>query len=200
MPGKKKGKGKGKKKGSAKKKKASSAKKSAVQSGPELVDEATREFYLQQLRELEERVKRYREKTDVLQVRNRDFEARLQQEQRDKFDITVTLKRQLGEMNDSNAELHEKLSELHGQRQTDKDLFDQQLQAMKTQLKEQREQLNSEIKKLKSELKSLEDFRVLKDDLEARTRRLEVQLETREEEFKKYCTDTEKKVILDQER
>ena len=196
----KKGKGKGKKKGSAKKKKSASAKKAAASAGPEIVDEATREFYLLQLKDLDERVTRYREKTDVLELRNKDLEVRLHQEQRDKFDITITLKRQLGETNDLNAELHEKLSELHGKRQTDKDEFDKQLQVMKTQLKEQRDQLNSEIKKLRVELKDLEEFRMLRDDLEAKTRRLEVQLETTEEEFRQYKMDIEKKMVLDQER
>ncbi|XP_065199390.1 cilia- and flagella-associated protein 157-like [Sycon ciliatum] len=201
MPPKKgKGKGKGKKKGSAKKKK--SEKKAAAEDGSlsKPVTEETRQYYLHQLQQLDERVLRYQEKNDVLEVRNKDLEQRLHTEQRDKFDITITLKRQLGETVDLNAELQEKISQQFAKYAEEKDAFEQQINSLKTQIKEQRDQFKAEIEILQGSLKSLEDFKRMKDEIEARTNRLTVALQDVSDEYKRYRAGTEKSMVIKQER
>eukprot|EP00117_Sycon_ciliatum_P038529 scpid72117/ scgid4591/ Uncharacterized protein C9orf117 len=198
--GKGKGKGKGKKKSSAKKKK--SEKKAAAEDGSlsKPVTEETRQYYLHQLQQLDERVLRYQEKNDVLEVRNKDLEQRLHTEQRDKFDITITLKRQLGETVDLNAELQEKISQQFAKYAEEKDAFEQQINSLKTQIKEQRDQFKAEIEILQGSLKSLEDFKRMKDEIEARTNRLTVALQDVSDEYKRYRAGTEKSMVIKQER
>ncbi|PIK60376.1 hypothetical protein BSL78_02674 [Apostichopus japonicus] len=106
MPPKKKGKKKGKKSG--KKSGSKSARPSSAPSGANL-SEVGKEFFLIQIRDLEQRLARYQRKCDELEVANGEFKDKYDQMTTDKKEIVSFLKKQLEQRQDEIADLNDRL-------------------------------------------------------------------------------------------
>lgn len=109
-PKKRKASGKKKKKKGGKKSAPASAKKDKpVPIGDRPLDDVTRQFYLQQIGDLDERLQRYKSKCDNLEVQNSDLEVRLKKEERDHRENVVVLKKRVLEKEDEIGDVHEQV-------------------------------------------------------------------------------------------
>lgn len=198
MPPKKKG---GKKKGkkSGKKSGRKSARPSSAPSGANL-SEVSKEFFLIQIRDLEQRLARYQRKCDELDVANGEFKDKYDQMTTDKKEIVSFLKKQLEQRQDEIADLNDRLVGLQQAKDTEKDAYEQQLAQLRTEFQETKDQLTSENMILSGKLSSLEEFKVQKEDLEAKFAQMEAELASQQEGHKEQIYQLERKQVVDKDR
>ncbi|CAH1270947.1 CFAP157 [Branchiostoma lanceolatum] len=199
MPPKKKGKGKkGKKsaKGSAKGSKSGAKPTSA---GQEL-NELSKEFFLIQVRDLENRLGRYQTKCDELDISNDEFKSQYEQMSEDKKEIVSFLKKTLEQRNDEIADLNDRLVGLQQAKDQEKDTYEQQLATLRTEFQETKDQLTSENMILGGKLASLEEFKVQKEDLMAKFAQMEDNLQHQKEDHEEQMYQLERKAVVDKDR
>ncbi|XP_032220139.1 cilia- and flagella-associated protein 157 isoform X2 [Nematostella vectensis] len=198
MPPKKKGKKSGKK---GKKSGRKSAKKSASAApSTEMLTELSKEFFLIQIRDLEERLSRYQKKCDELELGNHDYKSQYEQQTTDKKEIVSFLKKQLEQRADEIADLQDRLIGLQQAKDAEKDQFEVQLATLRTEMQEIKDQLTSENMVLGGKLASLEEFRVQKEDLMAKFAKMEEELENQQKEHKEVIYNLERKAVVDKDR
>ncbi|KAI8514481.1 hypothetical protein Bbelb_070720 [Branchiostoma belcheri] len=199
MPPKKKGKGKkGKKsaKGSAKGSKSGSKPASAGQQ----LNELSKEFFLIQIRDLENRLGRYQTKCDELDISNDEFKSQYEQMSEDKKEIVSFLKKTLEQRNDEIADLNDRLVGLQQAKDQEKDTYEQQLATLRTEFQETKDQLTSENMILGGKLASLEEFKVQKEDLMAKFAQMEDNLQHQKEDHEEQMYQLERKAVVDKDR
>lgn len=196
MPPKKKKSGKKKKKSGRK-----SAKKtpSAVPSS-DVLNELSKEYFLIQIRDLEERLARYQKKCDELELANQDYRSQYEQQTTDKKEIVSFLKKQLEQRADEIADLQDRLIGLQQAKDSEKDQYEVQLATLRTEMQEIKDQLTSENMVLGGKLASLEEFRVQKEDLMAKFAKMEEELEKQQKEHKDVIYNLERKAVVDKDR
>jgi len=196
MPPKKK---KGKK--SAKKK---SARKSATKGSAtviaEVLNELSKEFYVVQIRDLENKLSRYQQKCDELEISNKEVDSKFDQQATDKKEIISFLKKQLEQRADEIADLQERLIGLQHAKDTEKDKYELQLTTLRTEMQEMKDQLTSENMVLGGKLASLEEFRVQKEELMSKFEQMELMLKKQEEEHRENIYQLERKQVVDKDR
>lgn len=198
MPPKKKGKKSGKKKKNGK----NSGKKStsASPTGGEPFNELSKEYFLLQIRDLEERLSRYQKKCDQLELANQDYKSQYEQQTVDKKEIVVFLKKQLEQRADENADFQDRLIGLQQAKDAEKDHYEVQLATLRTEMQETKDQLTSENMVLGGKLASLEEFRVQKEDLMAKFAKMEDELEKQNKQHKEVIYNLERKAVVDKDR
>lgn len=197
MPPKKKGKKSGKKKKSAKK----SAKKSpSAAPSTDVLNELSKEYFLIQIRDLEERLSRYQKKCDELELANQDYRSQYGQQTTDKKEIVTFLKKQLEQRADEIADLQDRLIGLQQAKDGEKDQYEVQLATLRTEMQEIKDQLTSENMVLGGKLASLEEFRVQKEDLMAKFAKMEEELDKQQKEHKEVIYNLERKAVVDKDR
>merc|ERR1719494_701393 len=198
MPPKKKGKKSGKK---GKKSGKKTPKKSA--SGVAAVEafgELSKEFFLIQIRDLEERLVRYQRKCDQLELGNNDYKSQFEQQVSDKKEIVSFLKKQLEQRADEIADLQDRLIGLQQAKDAEKDQYEVQLATLRTEMQEIKDQLTSENMVLNGKLASLEEFRVQREDLMAKFAKMEEDLAKQEQDHKEVIYNLERKAVIDKDR
>ncbi|KAK3087928.1 hypothetical protein FSP39_012548 [Pinctada imbricata] len=190
-----------------KKKSGKKGKKSAKKSGrgspsksSEALNELSKEYYLIQIRDLENRLARYQKRCDELEVSRGSFQEKFGVLERDKVDIVDFFKKEVSKKNDEIADLNEQLSGLQQTRELEKEQANATIQQIKTELQETRDQLTSDNMILGGKLASLEEFRVQKDDLMAKFAAMEEELKQKDEDHKTAIYELEKKAVLDKSR
>lgn len=201
MPGKKSGKGKGDKKGG---KKADEAKGPPPPEKPlgeyeKPISEMTRQFYIIQIKDLEERVARYQKKSDELLLQNEDFQRTLQQQVEIQKDIVSGLRRDLQGQTDKYADLEEKMIALRQAKDQERDQYELQLSNARADFSEMQDMLKADIIALKGKLETLEDYRLHKDDMEQKLESLQKQIEEQQKEHNEKIYSLEKKTVLDKD-
>jgi len=188
---------KGAKKG--KKEKSADGAGPAGSKGDEL-DELSKQFYLVQIRDLEEKLARYQQKCDVLTQQNDDYLKKYHAEELEKKDITDFLRRQCDEKTDEVVRLHEDI--LTMQIDGDKDKMDHQnrYSTLKEETTEQIDRLRAESALLNGSLASLQDFKVRKDELEAQYKDLEANLDSVNNLHRTKIYKLERKQVIDKDR
>ena len=194
MPPKKKGKKSGKKKKSAKK-----SVKNVPAAVPDL-NELSKEYFLVQIRDLEERLARYQKKCDELEIGNQGFKSQYEQQVNDKKEIVSFLKKQLEQRAEELADLQDRLIGLQQAKDAEKDQYEVQLATIRTEMQEVKDQLTSENMVLGGKLASLEEFKVQKEDLMAKFAKLENELETNKKEHEDVIYNLERKAVVDKDR
>ncbi|XP_013382164.1 cilia- and flagella-associated protein 157 isoform X1 [Lingula anatina] len=193
-----------KKKKSAKKKKGKkSGKKSATsraQTAVGNIDSLGKEFFLVQIRDLENRLVRYQRKCDELGVQNSKYQDDYNQEKREKKDIIEFLKKSLETKTDEIADLNDRLVGLQQLKDSEKEEYEKQLNQLKADYQETKDQLTSDNLILAGKLSSLEEFKVQKEDLMQKFANLEAELERQQKEFKNTIYDMERKSVVDKDR
>lgn len=192
MPPKKKG------KKSAKKKK--SGKKSNPNAPFTEMSELSKEYFLIQIRDLEDRLARYQRKCDELEIGNQGFQSQYDQQVNDKKEIVSFLKKQLEQRGEELADLQDRLIGLQQAKDAEKDQYEVQLATIRTEMQEVKDQLTSENMVLGGKLASLEEFKVQKDDLMAKFAKLESELEANKQEHKDVIYNLERKAVVDKDR
>ena len=127
-------KGKGKKKGKGKGK--GDKKAAGGPPPPEIVaeeplDDLSKQFYLIQIRDLEERLGRYQAKCDKLRLENQELQDQLRQQVEDQEQMIAFLKRKNQEQAEQYVDLEEKLMALQQAKESEKERLEQQITQMK---------------------------------------------------------------------
>ena len=193
MPPKKKGKKSGKKK-------KKSGKKSSTNAPLSDLNELSKEYFLVQIRDLEERLVRYQKKCDELEIGNQGFKSQYEQQVNDKKEIVSFLKKQLEQRGEELADLQDRLIGLQQAKDAEKDQYEGQLATIRTEMQEVKDQLTSENMVLGGKLASLEEFKVQREDLMAKFAKLEDEFETNKEEHKEIIYNLERKAVVDKDR
>lgn len=200
MPGKKSGK-KGDKKGG---KKADETKGPPPPEKPlseyeKPISELTKQFYVIQIKDLEERVARYQQKSDELQLQNEDLQKTLQQQVEIQKDIVLGLRRDLQGQTDKYADLEEKMIALKQAKDQERDQYELQLSNARADFSEMQDLLKADIIALRGKLETLEDYRVHKDDMEQKLKDLQAQIEGQQKNHDEKIYSLEKKAVLDKD-
>ncbi|KAM8803533.1 cilia- and flagella-associated protein 157 isoform 1-T1 [Rhynchonycteris naso] len=162
--------------------------------------EGMREFYHNQIRDLEDRLARYQRKWDELAAQEDLFQQKFEQLANDKKEIVTFLKRTLNQRVDEIADLNEQLQSLQLAKEMEKDAFEAQLAQVRHEFQETKDQLTTENIVLGGKLAALEEFRLQKEELTDKFTSLEDQLQKQEKEYKDYVYNLEKKSVLDKDR
>ncbi|MGH0163829.1 UNVERIFIED_CONTAM: hypothetical protein FKN15_045821 [Acipenser sinensis] len=162
--------------------------------------ELEKEFYLIQIRDLEERLERYQHKCDELEVREKDFSSEFERLTKDKKEIVSFLKRSLDQRADELADLTDRLIGLQQAKEAEKEACENQLAQLRHEFQESKDQLTSENMILAGKLASVEEFRLQKEELMGRLTEMEEQLEKQGQEHQTTISNLEKKAVVDKDR
>uniref|UniRef100_A0A8C5KLU7 Cilia- and flagella-associated protein 157 n=1 Tax=Jaculus jaculus TaxID=51337 RepID=A0A8C5KLU7_JACJA len=162
--------------------------------------EETREFYHNQIRDLEDRLARYQRKGDELAVQEKLFRQEFEQMANNKKEIVAFLKRTLNQRVDEITDLNEQLQNLQLAKEMEKDAFETQLAQVRHEFQETKDQLTTENIALGAKLAALEEFRLQKEKLTDKYTMLTEQLQKQHSEYKDYVYNLEKKSVLDKDR
>ncbi|XP_041368419.1 cilia- and flagella-associated protein 157-like [Gigantopelta aegis] len=190
----------GKKKGQGKKSGKKSGRGSPSKSSVESLNELSKEFYLVQIRDLENRLVRYQKKCDELTVRNTLFQDKFDQMDSDKRDTISFWKRQVETKSEELADLNDRLIGLQQAKDAEKEEFESQLSALRGEYQEMKDQLTSENMILGGKLASLEEFKVQKEDLMAKFALMEEELKQKDKDHKDSIYSLERKAVIDKDR
>ncbi|XP_036604352.1 cilia- and flagella-associated protein 157-like [Trichosurus vulpecula] len=188
-----------KKKGEGKKKK----KKTDIETASKAIEEVlteTREFYHIQIRDLENRLDRYKKKWDELFQQDKVFQEEFDQLAHNKKEVVSFLKRTLNQRIDEIADLNSQLQGLQISKEMEKDAFEAQLAQVRHEFQETKDQLTVENITLGGKLAALEEFQFQKSDLLAKFSLLEEQLKKQQDDYKSYIYHMKKKALMDKER
>ncbi|XP_004849373.1 cilia- and flagella-associated protein 157 [Heterocephalus glaber] len=158
------------------------------------------EFYLNQIRDLEDRLARYQRKLDELASQERLSRQEFEQLANNKKDIVAFLKHTLNQRVDEITDLKEQLQSLQLAKEMEKDAFEAQLAQVRHEFQETKDQLTTENSVLGGKLAALEEFRLQKEELMDKFSSLEDQLQKQESEYKDSVYNLEKKSVLDKDR
>ncbi|XP_072521372.1 cilia- and flagella-associated protein 157 [Salminus brasiliensis] len=166
----------------------------------EVLSEGSKEFYRAQIRDLEERIEKYQQKCDELEVREKDYYTNYNNVEREKKDIVLYLKRSLAHKEDELTDLAERLLAIQIAKDAEKDSLEMQLSTLRHEFQENKDRLTTENMALAGKLASLEEFRVQKDELVALLASLKEQLEQQKQEHQTVIYNLERKAVLDNDR
>ncbi|XP_003385936.1 PREDICTED: cilia- and flagella-associated protein 157-like [Amphimedon queenslandica] len=196
MPPKKKG---GKKKG-GKEKGAKKEPPPPNKIEEEPLSELSKEFYLIQIRDLEERVARYQLKCDHLQTTNETLQKKLTQQLEDQEHIIALLNKKIQEQTEQFAELDDQLVALRHEKETERERLMSEISAIREEAQDRLDQLTAENTVLHATLDSLEEFKVNKEKLESELKSKQERIEELKKEFDEKIYSLEKQAVLDKDR
>jgi DNA repair exonuclease SbcCD ATPase subunit len=186
-----------------KKKEDGQKKEKKPKSGPsatEQLNDQSKEFYLAQIRDLEGRIDRYQKKCDELEVKNAEFRQQFDQMEENKRDIVAFIKKKLDEKVDEISDLNDRLVGLQQSKDQDREVFEQQLQQLRTEYRETKDQLTSENMMLSGKLASLEEFRAQREELMSQMAKLEALIAEQASIHQEEIYNLEKKQVIDKDR
>ncbi|XP_044515632.1 cilia- and flagella-associated protein 157-like [Gracilinanus agilis] len=160
----------------------------------------TREFYHIQIRDLENRLERYKTKWEELSKQEKVFQDEFQQLTHNKKEVVSFLKRTLNQRVDEIIDLNSQIHGLQVSKEVEKDAFEAQLAQVRHEFQETKDQLTMENIMLGGKLAALEDFQFHKSELMSKFSLLEEQLKTQQDEYKTYIYNLERKALMDKER
>jgi len=189
------GKKSGKKKGSATK-----APGGAGVNIDDVFNEVSKEFYLVQIRDLEQKIARYQEKCDKLELTNKEVQEKFDQLSTDKKEIVSYLKKQLELKSDEIIDMQGQITGLEESRKTEKEQCDFEVVTLKTQMIQMKDKLTSENMVLGGKLASLEEFRAQREELMNDFAKMEERLKDQEQDHKEKIYQLERKAVVDKDR
>lgn len=200
MPGKKSGK-KGDKKGGKKadENKGPPPPEKPLSEYEKPISEMTKQFYIIQIKDLEERVARYQRKSDELSLQNEDLQKTIQQQVEIQKDIVLGLRRDLQGQTDKYADLEEKMIALKQSKDQERDQYELQLSNARADFSEMQDMLKADIIALKGKLETLEDYREHKDNMEQKLESLKQRIKEQQKAHEEEIYKLEKKAVLDKD-
>lgn len=191
---------KGGKKGGKKKSAVKSASGNPGVNIDDVLNEVTKEFYLLQIRDLEQKISRYQEKCDKLEIINKKVQEEFDQLSTDKHEISSYLKRQLEEKSIENIELRGQLSISEGSRKAEKEKCMVEVASVKSEMVQMQDRLSSENTILGGKLASLEEFRVQRAALTRKSEDMHRHIREQEAYYKEQIYQLERKAVLDKDK
>lgn len=166
----------------------------------EIVDENTRQFFLLQIKDLEEKLKRYQTKCDEIEILCKKYEAQYETSNADKKDIVSNLNKELQKKTDDILDLSDRLVGLQQAKDSEKEAFEKQLTDLRTEFQETKDTLTNQNNTLLAKLTALEEFKSQKEELLAKLDSLQEHIDFLELDHKNKLNEIEKKVIIDKDR
>ncbi|XP_065917103.1 cilia- and flagella-associated protein 157-like [Dysidea avara] len=164
------------------------------------ISELSKQFYVIQIKDLEERLERYQKLNDKIKLQNEDLQRTLQQQVEIQKDIVSGLRRDLLGQTDKYADLEEKMIALTQAKNQERDQFEIQLANARSEFSEIEDRLKADNIALKGKMETLEDYRLHKDDMERKLASLEKQIEAQKKHHEETIYSLEKKAVLDKDR
>lgn len=164
------------------------------------ISEITKQFYIIQIKDLEERVAKYQKKSDELLLQNEDLQKTLEQQVEIQKDIVLGLRRDLQGQTDKYADLEERMIAVKQAKDQERDQYELQLSNARADYSEMQDMLKADIIALKGKLETLEDYRLHKDDMERKLESLQQQIEEQKKEHSDTIYKLEKKAVLDKDK
>ena len=196
MPkGKKKGKGKGKGK-----EKGAKAPPPPKQQLEEPLDTSSKEFYLIQIRDLEDRIQRYQAKCDKLQANNESLEKQLQQQLEDQESIVTLLKKKIQEQSGQVMELEEAIAALRDEKEVELEKLQKEIASVREDAQDRLDQMTSENTVLRATVSSLEEYRLNKEAYDSDLQKLQDKIKENQKEFENQIYQLDKQAVLDRDR
>lgn len=190
-----------------KKKSGKKGKKSAKKSGRasakapgEQLNELSKEYYLIQIRDLENRLVRYQKKCDELEVQRGAFESQKKYEIKNKEDIIAWLEGKLNRSEDECNDLKDQLIGLEQTLESEKERLNAQIHQLRTEYQEKNDKLSAELTLTTGKLNALEEFRVQQDELNRKFAELEATLKQKDVDHDKEIYDLERKAVIEKDR
>jgi len=188
---------KGGKKG--KKKSADGEGAPGISKGDDL-DEMSRQFYLLQIRDLEEKLVRYQTKCDQLTLENQEYRQKHSDEKETKEDIVAFLRKVTEEKSDKIYSLNEEILTMQEKADQDQEEFNNKFHKLKLEFQETKDRLKAENAMLHGQLNSLQEFKTRKTELEKEFTDLQSTLDQVKESHRQTLYDLEKKAVVDKDR
>jgi len=164
------------------------------------ISELSKQFYVIQIKDLEERLAKYQKLNDQIKLQNEDLQKTLQQQVEIQKDIVSGLRRDLQGQTDKYADLEEKMIALTQAKNQERDQFEIQLANARSEFSEIEDRLKADNIALKGKMETLEDYRLHKDDMEKKLASLEKQIEAQKKLHEETIYSLEKKAVLDKDR
>ncbi|CAI8048879.1 Cilia- and flagella-associated protein 157 [Geodia barretti] len=194
-------KGKGKKKGGkGKEKKEDGPPPLKVAGEEEPLSELSRQFYMVQIKDLEERVGRYQERCAGLQVSNEELQSKLAQQEEDQGQVIQFLKKKTKDQALSAATIEGELETLRRAREEEREQLEAQISQQEEDARRAQDKLQEENGVLQGKLDALEEFRVNKERLEEESREMAADIERLKKEKEDVVYSLEKKAVLDRDK
>ncbi|XP_076037485.1 cilia- and flagella-associated protein 157-like [Oratosquilla oratoria] len=161
------------------------------------ISELDKHFYLNQIQALETKLERVSQRCKNLEESESLATTQLEILYKDKTDIVTFLKSRLSSRGDEVEELQNRLAGLLKAKQAEKDLYENKLAKLAKDAENTRIDLSDQIIALTRKLESLEEFKLLKDELEAKLARLEDQLKTSKAKHQEEVSVLERASLLE---
>lgn len=187
-----------------KKKSGKKGKKSGKSTAPAMPEPMTaamgRDFYLLQIRDLENRINRYQKKWADLSVSGKKTEDEYYHTVKDRDEMVAFLKKSLEQRADELADLHSRYLGLLQTKEADREYIEAELQRMKNEQQETKESLRGENVQLTAKLASLDEFKYKKDELQTRLTDMEMELVQQQKEHREKVQLLQEKAVYDKDR
>ncbi|KAI9098218.1 hypothetical protein DFS34DRAFT_619985 [Phlyctochytrium arcticum] len=161
------------------------------------MDEVTIEIYEAKVRDLVEKLERYKHKCEILTIENDTLGKAQSKTSNDKQDIVEFLNIKVTEHEKQISTLEDTVAQLNAERAAMDQKAQQELENALKAAHHETESLQSQCAVLKAQLNDLNTFAGRKDELEQQLKSLKAQLETKERTYKETILSIERKVLQD---
>ncbi|KAI9359308.1 hypothetical protein DFJ73DRAFT_124516 [Zopfochytrium polystomum] len=161
------------------------------------LDEVTAEVYEAKVRDLLEKLQRYKDKCELLLSENDALTKAQTKFSYDKQDIVEFLNIKVHEHEEHITQLESKLSDLEEAKRDQELKAKSDFEAATLEWKSELDQCQTQSARYKAELDQLSDFKERKEDMENQLRRALVALEVKEKEYKDSIHSMERKMLQD---
>ncbi|GAB6022016.1 hypothetical protein CHUAL_006167 [Chamberlinius hualienensis] len=182
------------------KKSASKKKDTKRKEDGEKLSELDKEIFLNQIRDLNEKLNRVKTKNQELENSCKIYKKEIEDATEDKKEIVAYLRKTLDQRADEIAELQERLNGLQKAKDDEKTTFEELIVELKTKYQEMKDQLTSENIVLSGKLTSLEEFKAQKEETFAKLETLTKQLKQQEQDHHQTLRNTEKHNIIEKDQ
>ncbi|KAI6646376.1 hypothetical protein LOD99_12496 [Oopsacas minuta] len=167
---------------------------------PEVVPQNTKEFYLLQIQDLEERLGRYRRQCDILKQHNEDLRDNVQSKEQDMKGIISTISDENERLTAQVIAGTEQVQDLNQRLEEEKREAEQQLISANQKGQEEKELLLIDLRNIQRQNELTEEFREQKQNMDNKLLQLEETIELQKQEFEDSLYEVEKKKVISQER
>ncbi|XP_065344656.1 cilia- and flagella-associated protein 157 [Cloeon dipterum] len=181
-------------------KKAKKGKKKESIDLKEEISEVDKEYFQIIINDLQSQVAKLSERCKQLETHNTELQGDFRRLDEKSASVIAFLRRQLDEKCSEIVELQERLTGLAHARKSEGDAYEKRIADLQHTAKVNEEQLSAEIKLLNGKLNSLEEFRLQKNDLNAKFARQEEEMKQKDVEHENSLQEVERNFILSKNR
>ncbi|ESO08498.1 hypothetical protein HELRODRAFT_169354 [Helobdella robusta] len=190
---------KNKSKGGKGKDKKKDEKKIVGPPAPVEINENHKEFYIAQIIDLEERVVTLQKKCDELEIKNAEYQVKLDRMIDDQNDIVSFIEKKLARKIEEIKEMKANCIRIQEAKSEEQKLYDEQISAITEEQKQVEESFTAENQMLTAKIAQLEEFQQNRESLYNNIKKLEMDLFAQQSEHKdaRYILDKQHRIEKD---